>query len=131
MGWIGIDRQKCKKDGACAIECPTAIIQLQQDDGYPDMVKGGENLCLRCGHCVAVCPHGALSHQHVPLEECPSINKKLMLNEQQTVQFLRSRRSVRVFQDKPVKKGEDPEAHRDRSVCSHRQQYPIGGMACC
>lgn len=104
MGWISIDRQKCKKDRACAIECPTAIIQLQQDDGYPDMVAGGENLCLRCGHCVAVCPHGALSHQHVLLEECPPIKKKLMLNEQQAVQFLRSRRSIRVYQDKPVEK---------------------------
>jgi len=104
MGWITIDRQKCKKDGVCAIECPTAIIQLQKEDGYPDMVAGGEDLCLRCGHCVAVCPHGALNHQHIPLEECPPINKKLMLNGQQAVQFLRSRRSIRVYQDKPVEK---------------------------
>ena len=104
MGLIAIDEQKCKKDGICAGECPRAIIQIQAGDGYPDMVAGGEDLCLLCGHCVAVCPHGALSHKHVPLEDCPPIKKKLMLNEQQAVQFLRSRRSIRVFQDKPVEK---------------------------
>jgi nitroreductase/NAD-dependent dihydropyrimidine dehydrogenase PreA subunit len=104
MGLIAIDEQKCKKDGICAGECPTQIIQLQEGDGYPDMVAGGENLCLICGHCVAVCPRGALSHKHVPLEDCPAIKKNLMLNEQQAVQFLRSRRSIRLYQDKPVEK---------------------------
>ena len=104
MGLIAIDEQKCKKDGICAGECPRAIIQLQEGDGYPEMVAGGENLCLMCGHCVVVCPHGALSHKYVPFEECSRINKKIMLNEQQAVQFLRSRRSIRVYQDKPVEK---------------------------
>lgn len=104
MGLISIDEQKCKKDGFCAAECPAAIIRLQEKDAYPDMVAGGEELCLRCGHCVAVCPHGALSHKHSPLEASPSIDPKLVLTEQQAVQFLRSRRSVRFFRDKPVEK---------------------------
>jgi nitroreductase len=68
------------------------------------MVPGGEEMCLRCGHCVAVCPHGALSHAEVPLEACPSIRKEDAVTHEQAVQLLRSRRSARVFKDKPVEK---------------------------
>jgi nitroreductase/NAD-dependent dihydropyrimidine dehydrogenase PreA subunit len=103
MGLITIDEQLCKKDGLCAAECPAAIIRLQED-GFPETVPGGEDVCLLCGHCVAVCPQGALSHVHCTREECPPINKKLVLHERQAVQFLRSRRSVRRYQDKPVER---------------------------
>jgi len=103
MGLIAIDEQRCKKDGLCATECPAAIIQLQED-GFPEMVVGGADLCILCGHCVAVCPEGALSHKRCPREACPPINKKLVLHEQQAAQFLRSRRSIRRYQDKPVEK---------------------------
>lgn len=102
MGLLIIDEQKCKKDGICAGECPTAIIRLQKENGYPAIMAGGENFCLQCGHCVAVCPHGALSHRSVPIEDCLPIKKERIINEQQAVQFLRSRRSIRFFQDKPV-----------------------------
>jgi len=104
MGLIVIDEQRCKKDGLCAIECPAAIIRLQKGNGFPEMVAGGEALCLLCGHCVAVCPEGALSHKHCTREECPPIDPKLVLTEQQAVQFLRTRRSVRLYQDMPVER---------------------------
>jgi len=104
MKMITIDEERCQKDGLCAIECPAVIIRLQKGNGFPEMVAGGEELCLRCGHCVAVCPHGALSHRHVPLEASPAIDPKLVLTEPQAAQFLRTRRSVRRYQDKPVEK---------------------------
>lgn len=99
-----IDEKKCKKDGICAAECPAAIIRLTGKDGFPEMVQGGEQGCLVCGHCVAVCPNGALSHRLVPIEGCPEINRDLIINEEQAVQFLRSRRSIRLFKDKPVER---------------------------
>jgi nitroreductase/NAD-dependent dihydropyrimidine dehydrogenase PreA subunit len=102
MGLLIVDESKCKKDGICAGECPMAIIRLQDGDGYPELVPGGDAACLTCGHCVAVCPHGALSHARVPIEECPSIKNELTINEEQAVQFLRSRRSIRSYEDKPV-----------------------------
>ena len=103
MGLIRIDESKCKKDGFCAGECPMAIIKMPED-GVPVMVDGGEMICNACGHCVAVCPHGALDHGHVPLDKSPVVEKDLVINEAQMVQFLRSRRSVRFFQDLPVEK---------------------------
>lgn len=104
MGLLKIDENKCKKDGLCAAECPTAIIKLEDKESLPQMVPGGEPFCLICGHCVAVCPHGALSHSRVSIDDCPPIKKELVITEEQTVQFLRSRRSIRFFKDKPVEK---------------------------
>jgi nitroreductase len=51
---------------------------------------------------VAVCPQDALDHQLVPVADSPAIREDLAINEQQAVQFLRSRRSIRRFQNRPV-----------------------------
>jgi len=104
MSLLIVDETKCKQDGLCARDCPTAIIQLKDKVSYPEMVPGHKQFCLACGHCVAVCPHGALSHKMVPLESCLSIRKENIINEAQVEQFLRSRRSTRFFKDRPVEK---------------------------
>ena len=104
MGLLSVDESKCKKDGICARECPMAIIKLKDNESYPELVPSGEQFCLICGHCIVVCPHGALDHAMVPMEECPPIKKELVIREEQAVQFLRSRRSIRLFKDKPVEK---------------------------
>lgn len=104
MSLLKIDASKCKKDGICVRECPFGIIQMEEDSGYPDIIPGGEASCLVCGHCVAVCPTGALSHESIPIEASPIIKKKLTINEKQAVQFLRSRRSIRFYEDKPVER---------------------------
>jgi len=104
MSLLIVDENKCKQDGFCVRDCPGAIIRLKDKESYPEMVPGGEKFCLTCGHCVAVCPHDAMSHTKVPFEACSPIQKELVINETQAVQFLRSRRSTRFFKDKPVEK---------------------------
>lgn len=103
MGLLSIDVGKCKADGFCVRDCPTAIIKFS-DKGFPEIDPDSESSCLECGHCVAVCPHSALSHIRIPMEKSPSIQKGLILNEAQAAQFLRSRRSIRHFLDKPVER---------------------------
>lgn len=98
-----VDNEKCKKDGICAADCPMAIIKLENNEG-PKIVQGDDDFCLRCGHCVAICPHGALSHREVPLENCMPLKKEHNINADQAIQFLRSRRSIRFFKDKPLEK---------------------------
>ncbi len=102
MEYLIVDEAKCKKDGICVRECPTSIIRLGKEDGYPEIAR--EGICLVCGHCVAVCPHGALSHERILAKDCPPIREELAINEDQAVQFLRSRRSIRHFQDRPVER---------------------------
>jgi nitroreductase/NAD-dependent dihydropyrimidine dehydrogenase PreA subunit len=104
MSLIKIDETKCKKDGLCVQECPAAIIKQRDKESCPVMLPIGEQACLLCGHCVAICPHGALDHVNIPMEVSPSISKELSITHEQAVQFVRSRRSIRRFKKKPVEK---------------------------
>jgi nitroreductase/NAD-dependent dihydropyrimidine dehydrogenase PreA subunit len=104
MGLLTIDETRCKKDGLCASECPMVIIKLKDGDSFPEIVPEGEGICNDCGHCVAICPHDALDHARVPRESSPLIEKDLAINEDQAVQFLRSRRSIRFFKEQPVER---------------------------
>ena len=102
MDFLTIDETKCKQDGICAAECPRGIIIQEDDKSFPHIAKADEAYCMTCGHCVAVCPHGALSVKGVDIEDCPEIEKDLILSWDQAEQFLRSRRSIRVFKDKAI-----------------------------
>jgi len=99
-----IDETKCEKDGICVESCPNKVIELSDGNGFPRIIPGLEMLCISCGHCVAVCPHGAMNHPNVPAEDCPPIKKELVISEEQAAQFLRARRSIRVYKDTPVDK---------------------------
>ena len=113
-----INEQKCRKDALCAADCPTTVIRMG-DRGFPEMKEDG--FCLACGHCVAVCPHGALGHKLIPEEGSDPIRADLALGEEQAVQFLRSRRSIRRFRDKPVAKD------RIRRLIEIARYAPTGG----
>jgi nitroreductase/NAD-dependent dihydropyrimidine dehydrogenase PreA subunit len=104
MALLSVDQDKCKQDGLCAADCPMGIIRFDGPGNYPELIQGGEAFCIRCGHCVAVCPHGAMDHAEVPLAKCPDIDPALAVSPAQAEQFLRSRRSVRRFKDKLVER---------------------------
>jgi nitroreductase/NAD-dependent dihydropyrimidine dehydrogenase PreA subunit len=99
MSLLTVDRERCHRDGICADVCPALIIRLDGEDGYPSLVEGGETFCIRCGHCVAVCPHGALGHAAMAAEQCPEIEKADMPDRRQVIQFLRARRSIRRYRE--------------------------------
>ena len=101
---ITIDPEKCNRDGICVKACPTAVIELSSSDELPAPVKDFKEYCLACGHCVAVCPTGAFSLDWLKTGECVSISKELVLHREAAEQFLRSRRSIRNFKDKPVER---------------------------
>jgi len=104
MGLLIVDESKCKQDGICAEVCPSRVVVLKKKGGFPEIPARLEAGCIQCGHCVSVCPHGALSHEKVPVEACAAIDPALTLSEAQAEQFLRSRRSIRVFKDRAVGK---------------------------
>jgi len=104
MGLLIVDESKCKQDGICAEVCPSRIIMFKGKGTFPEIPGRLEAGCIRCGHCISVCPHDALNHREVPVDACPPIDPALVPGEKQVEQFLRSRRSIRVFRDKPVEK---------------------------
>ena len=104
MSLLRIDRERCHRDGFCADVCPARIITLENDHGYPELVSGGTASCIRCGHCVAVCPHGALSHEAMAAADCPVIDRKRLPDADQVKQFLRARRSIRRYKPEPLER---------------------------
>lgn len=104
MSIFSIDDNKCKRDGICVEECPLKIIRLADQNSVPTPVPNAEELCIHCGHCVSICPHGALALKEMPPEKCTPIKKDLNISKEQAEQFLCSRRSIRVYKDKPVER---------------------------
>ncbi len=104
MGLLIVDESKCNRDGICVDVCPSRIIIMRGKEGFPQILPKLEAGCIRCGHCVAVCPTGALSHQEMPVDACPPVDPALAVDDKQAAQFLRSRRSIRVFKEQPVEK---------------------------
>jgi nitroreductase/NAD-dependent dihydropyrimidine dehydrogenase PreA subunit len=97
---IEIDSTKCNKCGFCFEVCPNFVLALGKDREiqvrYPEQ-------CCTCGHCVAICPKNALVHNQIPAEkfdELPVIH----VSPENMRNLLLSRRSIRVFKEKPVSK---------------------------
>jgi nitroreductase/NAD-dependent dihydropyrimidine dehydrogenase PreA subunit len=95
---ISIDEGRCNNCGLCVPICVRKI--LQQGETSVQIMDPG--MCLQCGHCKAVCPtdapqfaEGAEEFKAVPSkEEIPA--------PVPFFRFLRSRRSLRLYQARPV-----------------------------
>jgi len=99
---IAIDHTKCTRDGLCAKECPMGLITM--NDRVPTPIESAEQRCVNCGHCVAVCPYGALSLKNTSAEGCPSLNDGWQMTPENVEQFLKGRRSIRVYKKQEVER---------------------------
>jgi len=98
MDLFHVDRDTCNRDGICAACCPARIIALD-DEGYPRPVEGAEELCIRCGHCVTICPTASLTHRDMPVEQCPPVDRGLLPGPEQCEHLFRARRSIRTYKE--------------------------------
>ncbi|WP_338604217.1 nitroreductase family protein [Desulfoferula mesophila] len=98
---IVVDREKCNKDGLCALDCPIGIITMDGPDGFPAAAPGFEELCIDCGHCVAVCTKAALSQGGITPRQCLPLDAP-PLSPEQIAQLLKGRRSIRRYKDQPL-----------------------------
>ncbi len=99
-----IDPEKCNRDGFCMEACGRRLIEMGKADSVPTHIADADMLCINCGHCIAVCPTGALTLHTMRPEDCPPIKKELLIDLEQAEQFLRSRRSIRNYRDEPVER---------------------------
>lgn len=102
MPFFEVDAQKCKRDNICIDECPIRILIADKETGVAKMRQGAEDACIRCGHCVAVCPSGAVRLEGMPFEEFTPVRRELAIQADAAEQFLRGRRSIRTFREQPV-----------------------------
>ncbi len=89
-----IDRAKCVKCGACVRDCFFRALGTGED-GAPRFAH--PERCMRCQHCFAVCPTGAVTFDGRRPEDSIPL-KGLELPSLEAVEnWLRARRSVRRF----------------------------------
>ena len=101
MSKITIDDVLCKKCGLCTLLCPESIF-IQENGSVPKLSQ--IEACISCGQCVAACPVEAISHKDFPKGSLMPVNKKIVPTVEQVLEMLRARRSIRVFDDKPVER---------------------------
>ncbi len=95
-----INQEKCTGCGLCAKDC-TFIIKMIDDKAHSS-TSGTPVECVGCGHCVAICPVGAIKD---PLAE-KGDNRAYKASSRPTPASLQllfqSRRTMRNYKDKPV-----------------------------
>jgi len=102
MKLIKFNYDKCIADGICSDICPRKLIVVDDEDSKPRQIPEAAELCISCGHCLAVCPTSAITLNEIAPENCPPINKGRWPDYNQLDQLLKSRRSIRVYKNKPV-----------------------------
>ncbi|MBN2724172.1 MAG: nitroreductase family protein [Deltaproteobacteria bacterium] len=95
---ITLESKKCKKCYHCVQSCPENVFEIGEG-GYPSDVRA--DLCIFCGHCVAVCQYSALTHYAFSVEEMLPV-EKFNFSTRDTRNLLQTRRSIRSFSDKPL-----------------------------
>ena len=101
---ITIDKSACIMDGLCSTICPLQIILPPKVNHVPEPKPGFSKWCISCGHCVAICPTGALRHSRMAPKQCSTIDYQSTLSWEQIEQTLRLRRSIRRFKETIPKK---------------------------
>jgi nitroreductase/ferredoxin len=102
LGIITIDTMKCTKCGNCITSCPWNIFIQHNEQEYPYTTN--EELCVSCGHCMAVCDTKAIQHDNFPTGTIQPVNRDILPASIELRELLRSRRSIRGFLEKPVDK---------------------------
>lgn len=100
---IKIDTTKCNKDYICIDECAYGFMYEKDDEGYPVINQSlFEKYCVKCWHCIAVCPKGAISYQGIEPDNLEDARRNDILPYEQAAKFIISRRSYRTFKDESV-----------------------------
>lgn len=89
----------CIRCNMCVVECPTGLLVMKEEGPV-----AGRGSCISCGHCVAVCPTEAIDYTVTPRAAQLPVGTYTLPSAEEAAHFLRYRRSIRTFSDKPVPK---------------------------
>lgn len=102
MSLFTVDKAKCKFCGLCALVCPVQLIKFDKRGDIPAPIESAEKRCINCGHCLAVCRFGAFALASMPEEACRELKPGWRIPFHDLEDFLKSRRSVRIYKPEPV-----------------------------
>ena len=103
MANISVNESLCKKDYLCTHVCPAGFFTSDVKDSIPRVLQF-EGPCSECGHCVAICPTGAIVHEAFQHGSTRPVRPELEPSPEQIEEMLKTRRSTREFTDKPVQR---------------------------
>ena len=89
-----VDENKCIHCGLCIEDCNPKIIKFNTDK-IPTIKTEDESHCMKCQHCLAVCPVGAISILDKKPEDSELCNN--FPKEEQILNLIQSRRSFRKY----------------------------------
>jgi len=96
---LEVDKENCVKCGTCSEVCIASIIELGD---LPSVSRENALVCMRCGQCEAVCPQGALELVDPNLQGTIPNKIDFKGSPEQIGNYIRSRRSVRHYENKMV-----------------------------
>lgn len=96
-----VDNSKCTQCKVCVSDCPVFIINGKTE--YPEIKEGKEQNCLKCQHCLAICPEGAISILGNNPENSIDINSKTP-QAIELENLMKTRRSIRRFKKDEIDK---------------------------
>lgn len=100
MSWVSIDTEKCTACGICVLRCARCFAQ----EGDRIEVHADAANCNLCGHCVALCPADAIVHEKMDMTNFVPIVELVVFDTDRFVEFIRERRSHRLFQEREIAK---------------------------
>ena len=104
MPVIEVNPELCKRCFTCTETCPILIFAKKDKESIPEILDENLQFCLLCGHCAAICPAGAITHDSFPPGTIVPARKEALPSAEQVIEMLRMRRSIREFKDKPVER---------------------------
>lgn len=99
-----VDKKICKGDGRCVEICPIKILKMNEKERIPEFVEGGADVCIKCGHCFAFCPPGAIKIEDMDPEKSLKLDHSKLPGAGEVELLLKGRRSVRAYKDDPLPK---------------------------
>jgi nitroreductase/NAD-dependent dihydropyrimidine dehydrogenase PreA subunit len=100
MSWVTIDEDKCDGCGICAIRCARCFTLSEEQIS----VQADEDCCIICGHCVSLCPTGAITHSRMDPDNFETVVTPVNYQPDDFMRFIRQRRSHRHFKNREVPK---------------------------
>ncbi len=100
---FSVQADLCTRCGLCVLDCPSRIIEANGDK-WPFVSAANEGNCLRCQHCLAVCPTGALSVLGLDPADSLAVSADDRPGLDAMTHLVRGRRSVRQYCDRNVER---------------------------
>ncbi len=95
-----VDEVKCIGCEQCVKDCFLQDIEMVDGKARINNIT-----CIKCGHCIAVCPQNAVGTDEYDMKEVKAYNKEgFSLDSETLLNFIKFRRTIRQFKEDDIEK---------------------------